>query len=86
MPRTERGWIISTLQDDLEYGQTLTIHCRCGHKLTLSTPRLIEIFGPDFEIVKNRDYFLSRFRCNDCGQRANQVTVSPDNVPKWKAE
>ncbi|GGA60677.1 hypothetical protein [Pelagibacterium lentulum] len=83
MPRTERGWIISTLQDHLEADHTHTLYCVCGHRLTLSTPRLIEIFGPDFEISKNRDYFLSRFRCNDCGKRPAQVTLSPGNVPRW---
>ncbi|WP_196258549.1 hypothetical protein [Pelagibacterium limicola] len=81
MPKTAYGWTIQTLQDKLEGGYRLTIHCACGHSLSLSLPKLIEVFGADFVVSENRDYFLSRFVCNACGRRAIGVTMSPSGTP-----
>lgn len=81
MPRTEHSYVVSTLQDHLDTGSTLTIYCICGHRQRLSLPRLIEIFGADYEIVKNRERFLRRFRCNECGEHANQIIHGSSHKP-----
>ncbi len=73
---------ISTLKDHLDYGYGLTLFCSCGHSLDLSLPKMIEIFGENFSIVSNRDYFLGRFRCNDCRRRPITVHLKSPNVPK----
>ncbi|AEQ50752.1 hypothetical protein [Pelagibacterium halotolerans] len=83
MPRRDGYFSVSTLQDHLDTGHSLTLHCRCGRSRALSLPRLIEIFGPDFEIVANREKFLGRFVCNECGQRPNQITLGTPNTPRW---
>ena len=82
MPRTEHGYVVSTLQDHLDMGESLTIYCSCGHWQRLSLPKLIEIFGPDYELVKNRERFLRRFRCNECGKPANQIILGSSHNPK----
>ena len=72
---------ISTLKDKLDYGYGLTLFCSCGHSMDLSIPKMIETFGESFSIVGNKDYFLSRFRCNKCGGRPITVHLKSPNVP-----
>lgn len=74
---------ISTLQDHLDYDHGMILFCQCGHSKNLSLPKLIEIFGPDFETVRHREHFLSRFRCVKCGARPNTVQITTLGVPRW---
>ena len=57
-------------------GHRIYAHCEaqpprgenpCRHSQALDWDKLIEAFGPDFVIPRQRDYFLSRLRCSKCG-------------------
>lgn len=82
MGRRNGAYVIETLREYLEARERITLFCSCGHSQTISLEKLIERFGPDFELVKNRDWFLRQFSCNKCGSKPRQMTIASENVPK----
>ncbi len=54
-----------------------------NHSKTFGFDKLIETFGPDFIISKNRNAFLRRFKCQKCGDRAVQVIIGTSRNPRW---
>ncbi len=61
---------------------TLSAHCDayspvCNHTGIIDLQKLVEKFGPDFEITEHRKQFLSRLVCSKCGRRNPSITMSP---------
>ncbi len=81
MAHRNGAFVVETLQDHLDTGDDCTLFCRCQRARKIPVTRLVEIFGADFRIVPNRDYFLSRFKCEKCGSRPVTVHFTPGNVP-----
>lgn len=62
----------------------LSIHCEgsgngylCAHYVVPSIDQLIQYFGTDFNVVERREEFLSRFRCERCGERRATLRIAP---------
>jgi hypothetical protein len=77
------AYVVETLHDHLESGETCTLYCAKNHSKTIGFDKLIEIFGADFIISKNRNAFLRRFKCQKCGGRAVQVIIGTSKTPRW---
>lgn len=83
MGRRNGAYVVETLQDHLDCGDTCTLFCAQTHSKTFGFDKLIEIFGADFHIRKNRDAFLRRFKCQRCGGRAVQIIIGSGAAPGW---
>jgi len=67
-------------------GERLFLHCEtpqppgqppCNHSAELPWDPLIERFGPDFIITKDRARFLRAFRCSKCGGKNLGLIMLP---------
>lgn len=62
-------------------GESITVYCPQGHGAEVDIDEAIRVFGPDFELVKERPRFLRKFVCKQCGQRAIELILSPSQLP-----
>jgi len=69
-------------------GYKLHAHCEaqppkgqnpCRHSQQLDWDKLIEAFGPDFVIPRQRDFFLSKLRCSKCGSKKVGIIMGAPN-------
>lgn len=75
---------LSTIQSYIDAGYTVTAHHEaighnpCSHYSDLDLVALAERLGPDFDIVDNHDWFVSKLVCARCGRRGSMsITISP---------
>lgn len=67
-------------------GYRLTAFCQtqpprgeipCRHSQELDWDKLIEVFGEDFVIPKERPRFLAALKCSKCGGRDVEIIMTP---------
>ena len=73
------AYLISTIQDHIDFGYKLTAHCgtfpRCSHNEALDLKALRRKLGPDYVLTDN-SALTRALVCRKCGHKGAQLTLS----------
>ena len=75
---------MATLREIKDSGWRVTVHCEanlvgriCAHYTQPRIDQLIQYLGGDFDLVLQRNEFLSRFKCQRCGSKNATIRTVP---------